>query len=90
MWSHKLTGLYPGNKEKARLNSKAEAGQEMGNTRLFLIGSARGRHELVPEGQMIASFSMLDAAESCGNGMASRAVPGRFAQIRTGFQMDPH
>jgi hypothetical protein len=56
----------------------------MQNTHLFLIESDGHKHDLVLDGESIASFSTLEAAEAAANGLASRAVPG----ISLKFELD--
>ena len=42
----------------------------------FLIESEPSRHNLYLNGQLIATFDTLDAAEAEANKIANRAVPG--------------
>ena len=42
----------------------------------FLIESVPARHKLYLNGQMIATFATLDAAEAEANKIANSAVPG--------------
>jgi hypothetical protein len=48
----------------------------MQNTYDFLIESDGASHDLIVDGQPIASFSTLAAAEAAANRIASRAAPG--------------
>ena len=50
----------------------------------FIIESERAGHKLVLNGQEIATFATLDAAEAEANKVANRAVPG--ANLR--FELD--
>jgi len=50
----------------------------------FLIESERSGHKLLLNGQEIATFTTLDAAEAEANKIANRAVPG--ANLR--FELD--
>jgi hypothetical protein len=50
----------------------------------FLIDSDRSGHKLSLNGQEIATFATLDAAEAEANKIANRAVPG--ANLR--FELD--
>jgi hypothetical protein len=50
----------------------------------FLIESEPARHTLYLNGQVIATFATLDAAESEANKIASRDVPG----VRLRFGLD--
>jgi hypothetical protein len=58
----------------------------MRNTNNFLIESDGARHDLVLDGQTIASFSTLDAAEAAANGIASRAAPGAPLKFKLDFK----
>jgi hypothetical protein len=42
----------------------------------FLIESDRARHDLVLDGELVATFPTLEAAEAEANRIASRAEPG--------------
>jgi hypothetical protein len=56
----------------------------MRHNNTFLIESERSRHSLSLNGQEIASFATLDAAEAEANKVASRLIPG--ARLR--FELD--
>jgi hypothetical protein len=56
----------------------------MQTTHSFLIESDGPRHELILDGQTMATFSTLEAAEAAANGLARRASPG--ASLR--FELD--
>ena len=49
----------------------------------FLIESVPERHKLYLNGQTIATFATLDAAEAEANKIANRAIPG--ATLRFGL-----
>ena len=50
----------------------------------FLIESDGRKHELILDGEIIASFSTLEAAEAAANRIARRSAPG--ASLR--FELD--
>jgi hypothetical protein len=69
---------------KAMLADQHERRLDMPNKHtFFLIESEPTRHKLYLNGQMIATFATLDAAEAEANKIAGRAVPG--ASLRFGL-----
>jgi len=53
----------------------------MRTSHYFLIESDRVRHDLVLDGDLIASFHTLEAAEAEANRIADRAAPGATLQF---------
>jgi hypothetical protein len=53
---------------------------------VFLIESVGTRHDLVLDGQTVASFSTLEAAEAAANGIASSAAPGASLKFELDFK----
>jgi hypothetical protein len=51
----------------------------------FLIDSERSGHKLSLNGQQIATFATLDAAEMEANKIANRAVPGTHLRFELDF-----
>ena len=66
------------------MRSKIHTGKNACAT--FLIESDGARHELILDGQPIASYSTLDAAEAAANGIASRAAPGVSLKFELDFK----
>ena len=58
----------------------------MQNTHNFLIESDATRHYLFLDGETIASFSTLEAAEAAANCIASRAAPGASLKFELDFK----
>jgi len=52
----------------------------------FLIESEMSRHKLFLDGQEIATFATLDAAEAEANKVANRAVPGATLRFELDFK----
>jgi hypothetical protein len=52
----------------------------------FLIDSESSRHTLLLNGQKIARFATLDAAEVAANKVANRAVPGAILKFELDFK----
>jgi len=52
----------------------------------FLIDSERAGHKLSLNGQKIATFATLDAAEAEANKIANRAVPGAHLRFELDFK----
>ena len=53
----------------------------MTTSHYFLIESDRVRHDLVLDGDLIASFHTLEAAEAEANRIANRTAPGATLQF---------
>jgi hypothetical protein len=58
----------------------------MRQTYNFLIDSEPSRHRLSLNGQQIATFATLDAAEAEANRVASRTVPGATVKFELDFK----
>jgi hypothetical protein len=58
----------------------------MRNTHTFVIESDKARHDLLVDGQIIASFSTLEAAEVAASGIASRVLPGALLKFELDFK----
>ena len=58
----------------------------MRKTYNFLIESERAGHKVVLNGQEIATFATLDAAEAEANKVADRAVPGTNLRFELDFK----
>ena len=54
---------------------------DMRTSHYFLIESDRARHDLVLDGDLIASFHTLEEAEAEANRIANRAAPGATLQF---------
>ena len=52
----------------------------------FLIESERSRNKLLLNGQKIATFTTLEAAEAEANKVASRTIPGATLRFELGFK----
>jgi hypothetical protein len=52
----------------------------------FLIDSESSGHTLLLNGQKIARFATLDAAEVAANKVANRAVPGAILKFELDFK----
>jgi hypothetical protein len=52
----------------------------------FFIESERAGHKLALNGQEIATFTTLDAAEAEANKIANRAVPGNHLRFELDFK----
>jgi hypothetical protein len=52
----------------------------------FLIDSESSGHTLLLNGQKIAQFASLDAAEVAANNVANRAVPGAILKFELDFK----
>jgi hypothetical protein len=53
---------------------------------IFLIESERSRNKLLLNGQEIATFATLDAAEAEANKVANRTVPGAALRFELDFK----
>jgi len=51
-----------------------------------VIESDKSRHDLLLDGQVIASFSTLEAAEVAATGIASRVAPGALLKFELDFK----
>ena len=58
----------------------------MRNSYTFLIDSELSGHRLLLNGQEIATFATLDAAEAEANRVANRAVPGAILKFELDFK----
>jgi hypothetical protein len=68
---------------KAMLANARSRRLDMQKHTFFLIESEPARHKLYLNGQVIATFATLEAAEAEANKIANRAVPG--ATLRFGL-----
>jgi hypothetical protein len=58
----------------------------MGKSYTFLIESERSGHRLSVNGQKIATFGTLEAAEEEANKVASRTIPGATLRFEPDFK----